>query len=365
MIVSPSRRQMLTMLAILAPAALTPGGPGWAQPAGEGASGDFPAAWAVYRRRFVRLEGRVVDSGNGGVSHTEGQGWGMLFAEAAGDRESFDSLWNWTQNNLRRPEDGLFSWRWQPDATPPVPDRNNASDGDLLIAWALLRAGRRWQNSAYQQAALELSAAIQETSLLRDGKKAVRALLPARQGFQRDGGTIVNLSYFVFPAFRELAAAEKQAGRAERAALWQATILAGLSLLRRARFGTYQLPPDWLFLGDDGELFPAPDFPPRFGYEAVRIPLYLAWAGLLGGELATPYRTLWAQSIPGWVNLHSDAQSDYQEHNGFRAVAALVLPADHLPLQAPADGVPTAEDNYYSASLLLLAALARREQGKP
>ncbi len=365
MIVSPSRRHLLAMVAILAPAGLVPLRAGWAQPVGETSSNNFQAAWSVYRRRFVRLEGRVVDSGNGGVSHTEGQGWGMLFAEAAGDRESFDSLWDWTRNNLRRPEDGLFSWRWLPDANPPVADRNNASDGDLLIAWALLRASRRWQDSAYQQAALDLSAAIQETSLLRDEKKAVRALLPARQGFQRDGGTIINLSYFVFPAFRELAAAEKQAGRMEKAALWQATLLAGLSLLRRARFGTYQLPPDWLFLGDDGELAPAPDFPPRFGYEAVRIPLYLAWAGLLDSALATPYRTLWAQSIPGWVNLYSDGQSDYQEHNGFRSVAALVLPAESLPLHPPADGVPTAEDNYYSASLMLLAALARREQGKP
>lgn len=352
----PSRRHLLALLGAVG---FPPARPVLAQPLDD----RFATAWKVYRRRFVRLEGRVVDSGSDGISHTEGQGWGMLFAVAADDRESFDNLWQWTQDNLRRTEDGLFSWRWQPDAKPPISDRNNASDGDILIAWALLRAAKRWQVDSYRRASLALSNAILENSVIRNKQGSVLTLLPGREGFQRDGQIVVNLSYFVFPAFLELAALEREAGKADRAALWQAVLLNGLSLLRRARFGTYQLPPDWLLLGADGELSPAPDFPPRFGYEAVRIPLYLAWAGLLDAELAAPYRTLWSQSIPGWINLNSDRQSDYQEHNGFRAVAGLVLPADQLPLSAPADGIPTAEDNYYSASLLLLAMLARHDNG--
>ena len=38
--------------------------------------------------------------------------------------------------------DGLFSWKWSPNTSDPVPDKNNAADGDILIAWALMRERR-------------------------------------------------------------------------------------------------------------------------------------------------------------------------------------------------------------------------------
>ena len=47
--------------------------------------------WAAYAKRFVTDEGRVIDRENGNASHTEGQGYGMLLAEAAGDRARFDA----------------------------------------------------------------------------------------------------------------------------------------------------------------------------------------------------------------------------------------------------------------------------------
>ena len=55
-----------------------------------------------YRDRFVTEDGRVLDTGNKEVSHTEGQGWAMLFAEAADDRASFAKIWQWTRDNLQR-----------------------------------------------------------------------------------------------------------------------------------------------------------------------------------------------------------------------------------------------------------------------
>lgn len=107
------------------------------------ASGQRPGAgWPDYRDRFITSDGRVIDTGNGGITHTESQGYGMLLAVAHDDRSTFDRLWSWTATTLRRPEDGLFSWRYEQDVG--ITDTNNASDGDLLIAWALVRAGRRW-----------------------------------------------------------------------------------------------------------------------------------------------------------------------------------------------------------------------------
>ena len=36
-----------------------------------------PALWQGYKARFLAPEGRIVDNGNGGVSHSEGQGYGI------------------------------------------------------------------------------------------------------------------------------------------------------------------------------------------------------------------------------------------------------------------------------------------------
>lgn len=51
-----------------------------------------PAFWQSYKARFVTAQGRVVDTGNGNISHSEGQGYGMLLAVAANDRETFNDL---------------------------------------------------------------------------------------------------------------------------------------------------------------------------------------------------------------------------------------------------------------------------------
>ncbi len=81
--------------------------------------------WATFKRRFIQNDERVVDTGNNDVSHSESQGWGMLFAESNGDKEIFQKLWQWTSTTLQR-GDGLFSWRWSPKGSEPVADKNNA-----------------------------------------------------------------------------------------------------------------------------------------------------------------------------------------------------------------------------------------------
>ena len=47
-----------------------------------------------------------------------------------------------------------------------VADRNNATDGDLLIAWALMRAARTWQVGAYATAARAILAAIRSHAVV-------------------------------------------------------------------------------------------------------------------------------------------------------------------------------------------------------
>src|ERR1700730_19167283 len=84
--------------------------------------------WATFKRRFIPNGERVVDTGNNDVSHSESQGWGMLFAESNGDKDTFQKLWQWTSATLQR-GDGLFSWRWSPKAAEPVGGKRKSVGG--------------------------------------------------------------------------------------------------------------------------------------------------------------------------------------------------------------------------------------------
>lgn len=63
--------------------------------------------WQTFKRRFIADGRRVIDSGNNNVSHSESQGWGLLFAQSYDDRETFGRIWDWTSRSLQR-GDGLF-----------------------------------------------------------------------------------------------------------------------------------------------------------------------------------------------------------------------------------------------------------------
>ncbi|MDB5374571.1 MAG: Glucanase [Belnapia sp.] len=314
--------------------------------------------WAAFQARFTTPDGRVVDTGNAHVSHSEGQGWGLLFAVRADDRPSFERMLAWTRRNLRRPDDELHAWRYRPAAAQPVEDHNNATDGDICIAWALLEAAERW--GAASHAALGTAIARDILRLLVRRAGAFTVLLPGARGFERDESTIVNPSYYVFPAFAALA-------RAAPDPAWLRLATDGLLLLRAGRFGRWELPPDWVRVGTaDGSLAMPGYWPPRFSYDAVRVPLYLAWAGLGAEPVMTKVRQFWADPahryVPAWADLASDLLSPYPASPGVMAIARLAAPQRALPPDAtpPLPRIAQAPD-YYSAALTLLARSAWRD----
>ena len=313
--------------------------------------------WLKYRDRFVGDDGRVRDTGNKDVSHTEGQGWSMLFAESFDDRVSFDHIWNWTRDTLQQPDSALFSWRWDPNDKNPIADANNATDGDVLIAWALARAAHRWNSPDYREAAHRIVLDIRKKLITRIAGRLV--LVPGTAGFTSEDGTIVvNPSYYVYPALAEF-------HRLDGSAEWARLRSDGLRLLAKARFGQWELPPDWVAIDKAGEVAPASSQPPRFGFDAIRIPLYLIW-----GREATPQRLaselkFWNgfsdKPVPAWVDVTNGSLAPFPAPNGFQAIMQLArsrFQARALPLPQIGDG-----DDYYSASLILLAGLARQAVG--
>jgi len=314
-----------------------------------------PTDWDLYRQRFITPEGRVVDTGNGNITHSEAQGFGMLLATAYDDREHFDRIWNWTRNHLQVRGDRLFAWKWEPgeSGTGLVADPNNATDGDLLIAWALARAGRRWERPELTEAARLIGADVRRKMVRPSPYGPV--LLPGEVGFVREEGVVVNLSYWCFPAFKILAGVDPDP-------LWSHLDESGMRLLGAARFGRWGLAPDWLRVSDDLGL--PEGFNPRFGYNAIRIPLYLVWAGYRDPGPLQPFLDYWdyfdgARFLSVWTDLTNDSIDSYDAPPGIKAVVILArsATAGTPPILPALDG----EQDYYSASLLLAAKLAALE----
>jgi endoglucanase len=287
----------------------------------ENVAADIAAgAWLVYQHNFVTDEGRVVDNRAGGISHSESQGYGMLMAEAADDRTSFDKIWAWTRANLFVREDGLAAWRWDPAQIPPITDRNNATDGDLLIAWALMRGGQRWSDPALQREARRISLAIAERAIIETRHGLV--LLPGVQGFghnEQSDGPVVNMSYWIFPALMDL-------GRLSERFPARDLMNSGLTLVRDSRFGPARLPADWLSLSGQVPQ-PAIGYPSQFGYDAIRVPLYLAWYSRDYPDILEIFATHWKQfgkASMSVVELATATRLSPMPDPGYQAVAALV-----------------------------------------
>jgi len=277
-----------------------------------------PQGWNAYRERFVGADGRVIDDANGNISHSEGQGYGLLLSYLANRPADFDLIWSFTRTELMLRDDGLSAWKWDPAAKPHVTDVNNASDGDMLIAYALALAGADWERPDLTRSATELTAALAKATVVSSGDRNL--LLPAAQGFDgadRPDAPVVNLSYWIFEAFPTLARLAPQTP-------WQAVSDYGLALLAQARLGPRKLPPDWISLKTRPR--PAEGFPAEFGYNALRIPLYLMRAGYTDRALLEPFRAAMA-GRDGAVELVDIETGEVRERltdAGYRIIPALI-----------------------------------------
>lgn len=312
-----------------------------------------PALWSAYKARFVTPEGRVVDDLNGNVSHSESQGYGLLLALTADDAATFKTIWTWTRGNLYLRDDGLASWRWQPGPAPNVRDPNNATDGDLLIAWALAEAGEAWKVPAYTLAARQIARAIFAHAVIET--RFGPTLLPAVAGFragEREDGPVVNPSYWVFPALLRL---ERLMPDLD----WAGVSRAGERILAEASTGPSGLPPEWASLAGD-KVRPADGFPAVFGYNAVRVPLHLAWASGFRRERLAPYMARWSagsNTEMHLVELGGGRDLERFAEPGYRAIAALVA-CDLEGTRIPDDLRGAEVDHYFPTTLRALALVA-------
>lgn len=326
--------------------------------ASRSALADAPSAWEYYKSRFIQEDGRVIDVINNQISHSEGQGFSMYLALAFNDEPLFDKLWTWTRDNLMAGEaQGLAAWSWgrRPDGTWGVLDANNASDGDIFLAWTLARASERFGKGEYLAAARRIAEALRQKAVrVVDGAPV---LLPGREGFVKEGETAFNPSYFIFPAFYDLA-------RIDEPEFWRRLHASCQRLLEMSLGGPMGLPPDWGVISG-GKVGPWGEKGAYFSYDAIRVPLYLSWelnrTALAGyGKLFDAFRE--NGELPARIPATSGASASGQAPAGFYAVLARA--ADTIgdgktaaALREKADALIGAEkDDYYSHALYLLAS---------
>ncbi|MFN4099625.1 MAG: glycosyl hydrolase family 8 [Pararhodobacter sp.] len=314
--------------------------------------------WAAWKDAFLQPDGRVVDGLQRNSSHSEGQGYGALLATEFGDQEAFARMIDWTEQHLAIRGDALLAWRYLPDEANPVPDMNNASDGDLFYAWALVRAATRFNERGLLVRAQQIAAALAERCIIPSrANEGETIFLPAAQGFVHDDRVIFNPSYIMPLAMRELAAATGVVEVAQTAQHAEGI------LMRLAENGPVG---DWMQVTRSG-IAPAEGFSNDAGYEAMRVPLYLVWSGLKRHPAVTQMMRVYDRTVqpgvpvPTRVDPVSGAVLEASHDPGYRALAALVSCAG-APGGAGSD-MPPFDPNqpYYPATLQMFAMIAANQ----
>jgi len=314
--------------------------------------------WQALKGAFVRSDGRVIDT-HTGVSHSEGQSYAMLVATYVNDQPTFDSVWKWSKDNLRVRGDNLFAWRYVNEGGGSVPDKNNASDGCIAIAWALIRASELWDNPTYLDEAKLILEDVRAKNVVSDSGRFL--LLPGTEGFQENGETTVNLSYYLYPAFEVFAEVDSEPE------FWRMLIDEGLRLTEDSLLGDQNLPADWITVGD--AIRPGDRWDPVFSYDAIRLPLYLFWGGelkrtpLFHISLQMTWRRLDPSRFPARVPLHGELTPANGETVlfGMRKVYEIASEPTAVTLYETPDpnGIVKIQEGYYSSALALLVACAR------
>lgn len=295
------------------------------QPVSSTATPPMSASDAVLMQNYA--DGWIVDNFSKKV-HSEGMGVGMLAAVKQRDFAKFKMLWSNARKMQR--EDFLFAWDYD-IANQRIVDNNNATDGDLYIAGALLQAAQAFNMPQYRKEAIAILMTV-EDKLIQPSSHGL-VLSPAESGFEEDGTAVINLSYYLLPFFDDF-------HQATNNGKWMTLRQEALNMLRYAYFGKYQLPPDWLMLTDP--VSPWHNRDKVFGYEAIRIPLYVY--RVQPGHPVVSRFLQFARQDRATVNLTDDTLAEYSMPPGMRAV--------RMTLQGKYVYQPT--NNYYDNALQVM-----------
>ncbi len=244
------------------------------------------AEWRSYKARFVistsSSTARTVDPSQGDITTSEAESYTLLRAAWMDDQPTFDANWQWTQQNLQRP-DHLFSWLYgqRPDGTYGIltarGGQNTASDADSDIALSLLFAYARWQQPQYLAAAQQVISSIWQHEVVYAAGKPYLAADNLEQSSTSPVAAI-DPSYLSPYAYRIFAAADPSHP-------WNTLVDDSYAVLEASVTSTLDtpttadLPPDWMGINKTtGAIVPlaTSTADTHYGYDAMRVPWRLA-----------------------------------------------------------------------------------------
>jgi endo-1,4-beta-D-glucanase Y len=226
-------------------------------------------AWKFYKENFIYDYGQVIDPAIS-VTTSEGQAYAMLRAVWENDQQTFNGLWNWTQDHMQyRGVDKLFSWKFvKQDNAFVLGDPASASDADIDIALALLQAGKRWQTEKYINSARTIIEDIWKKEVILIGNKYY---LIAGSNAKAENGYLVNPSYFSPAAYQIFASVDPSHNWSK---LIEDTYFV-LDRLQKSNISPSGLIPDWIWVEEtsgaikDGDIYLGRNGY-KYGYDAFR-----------------------------------------------------------------------------------------------
>ncbi len=312
--------------------------------------------WQTYKSRFIQSDGRVIDHQNGAITHTEGIGYALYFAYRFDDSESFERIFGWYRANMHKNQQGIIGWKWgqHPDGSWGMLSLNNATDGDLWIAYALMLMSQRSDHQEYRQEAHVLLTAIKQ-HLLRKAD-AISVLLPGVEGFETAQTLRLNPSYLLLEIFAYLS-------KNDADPIWNALHVSAQKMLESSVFSALQLHPDWVLFDRQKKQFTLDPQGPYFGYDAIRVPLMILRSDLDDQRKRTllqPYRQyleMMRHTTLGKVELDKGEVSLYDFSGAHLAVYAALcrfFGMDATRFEAElSERMNKTHEDYYAFSLYL------------
>lgn len=243
------------------------------------------SSWETYKKQFLNSEGRVIDYSQGSITTSEGQSYGLLTSVWVDDKPTFDSIWKWTRENLKRQGDNLFGWKWGQRADVSfgfLEDSgiNSASDADTDIALALILAARRWNDPSYisNSDGLDALKILNDVWNLETVEAAGQRYLTAGNWAKSDSLAVINPSYFAPYSWKIFATVDKDHD-------WDSLVGPAYAALKKLgqepldRAKAVGLPPDWAAVDlTTGQFKPAPfaNLSTNYSFDAMRVPFRAA-----------------------------------------------------------------------------------------
>ena len=297
-------------------------------------------AAARFLAKYAQPDGRVVRLDQGGDTVSEGQAYGMLLAEVAGDDAAFRRIWGWTHDHLRL-RSGLFAFHT--NAAGKVVSQQAASDADLLIAWALLRYHGPGAATRHRDGRQVAAAILAHEVTTGPGGTPILAAGPWATGRPAS----LDPSYWSLQALQGIA-------QATGGQQWRRLAAGTVALMRQLTRDGRLLPPDWAELTAAGVLRPeaAPDGSQpqaQYGLDAQRV---VVWFAASCDSRARALAARW------WPLLRASGRA---QALALRPDGTVLNPTPSvLPLVAAAAAAKAAGDDAAAQRLLRQAAAAQR-----